>query len=302
MITSADNNVSSLPTRALRTGFTAVRLHYSADPARWTPSRIAAIRSAMPGWRWRKEYEIDFAARGGQKVYDMFDPHIHVRPAGDISTRRHCYRVIDHGRRNPTCCLWWAETPRRDLCFYREFYRPDATIADNCRAILAAESNEAIRATLIDPSTSRRLDNANTTIADEYARHGLATIPADNAMLPGIEAVSACLISALARHSIMHSRAHDYFAVRDIDLDALKPIAERRALYLDPSMTNTIRELTELAWDARTSTDSSNLAERPRDVDDHAADCVRYACMRYSATRRRIRSARAVHLGSVIPP
>ncbi|MFA5864472.1 MAG: hypothetical protein WC975_07265 [Phycisphaerae bacterium] len=271
-----------LETKNCKSGFLAVRLHYSIDPALWSPNRIAAIRSAIPGWRWLKEYEIDFSARGGQKVYDCFDPLVHVQTPPIALTACVKYKVIDHGRRNPTACLWFAEhKSSQTVYFYREYYRPDATIAEHCRTIRELEQQNETHLTLIDPSTHRRLDNATTTIADEYARCGIATTPADNNLATGIETVCQALLSAIARWSIAHSTLHYYFEKHAIPTRELPTLAQQRSVYFHPSMTNTIRELAQLSWDASADADSGkSLSERIANVDDHATDCVRYALMR----------------------
>jgi hypothetical protein len=264
-------------------GFLAIRLHYSVDPELWPPSRIAAIRAAIPGWRWNKEYEIDFTARGGRKVYESFDPIVHVLPTPPFDLAESlCYKSIDHGRRNPTACLWFAEHKKSNtIYFYREYYRPDATIAEHCRAILALEQKNETRLTLIDPSTHRRLDNATTTIADEYARLGLPTMPADNNLAAGIETVTSALISSLARYSLTHNQPHPWFNSHLIAPGVLADLAQTPAVYFHPSMTNTLRELSQLSWDT-TADDASDksLCEQITQVDDHAADCVRYALRR----------------------
>jgi hypothetical protein len=273
----------SLEIKQCHSGFLAVRLHYSIDPDLWPTSRIAAVRSAIPGWRWRKEYEIDFSARGGQKVYEAFDPLVHVPISSpiDLSECIH-YRVIDHGRRNPTACLWFAEhKPSNTVFFYREYYRPNATITENCRNILAMDNTYKIRLTLIDPSTHRRLDNAATTIADEYARNGILTTPADNNLSAGIETVTSALIASLARHSLASHQPHDYFASHAIPSDQLTDLSHNTAVYFHPAMTNTIRELTQLSWlDSADDASEKSLCEQIADFDDHAADCVRYALRR----------------------
>jgi hypothetical protein len=272
-----------LELKTCTSGFLAIRLHYSIDPELWPPSRIAAIRAAIPGWRWNKEYEIDFSARGGRKVYECFDPIIHTlaAPPFDLAECL-CYKAIDHGRRNPTACLWFAEhKPSNTVYFYREYYRPDATIAEHCRSILALEKKHETRLALIDPSTHRRLDNAATTIADEYARHGLPCIPADNNLTAGIETVTSALVSSLARWSLAHNQPHIWFTQRSISNEALNDLADTQAVYFHPSLTNTLRELSQLSWDT-TADDVSDkaLCEQITQVDDHAADCVRYALRR----------------------
>jgi len=272
----------TLETRQCSSGFLAVRVHYAVDPEHWPEERIAGIKAAMPGWRWRREYEIDFAARGGKKVYDCFEPAVHVRILDLDLAGLPKYKVIDHGRRNPAACLWWAEDKEtKTLYFYREYYRADATIAEHCQAIRQMEEPNETRMALIDPSTHRRMDNSYSTIADEYARHGIHTTPADNNIAAGIEAVTSTMVATLARASIEKHDPHQFFEQRLIPKQRLFTLADQRALYLHPAMTNTIRELTQLSWDQTADHDNSKpLCERIAGTDDHCADCMRYAILR----------------------
>lgn len=279
--------------RRCKSGFVAVRVHYSDDPEAWTEERILKIRAALPGWRWQKEYEIDFNARGGQKVFDCFDPIVHVRPLDYDFSSYPRYKSIDHGRRNPTAVLWWLEDKKtKTLYFYREYYRPNATIAENARAILALEKEGPTRLSLIDPSTHRRLDNSVSTIADEYAQYGIKTVPADNNISSGIEQIYSALISSLARWSVENGTLHRYFEEHLIPGQRLALLAKERAVYFHPSMVNTVRELTEMSWD-ESACDDDPLSERFSSGDDHCIDCLRYALLR---PRLRKKGLKAVNI------
>ncbi len=278
--------------RKCKTGFLAIRLHYSDDPFLWPEERIQAVKSALPGWRWQKEYEIDFSARGGQKVYDCFDHTIHVKSLDINLDSLPRYKVIDHGRRNPTACLWWAEDKRNKIIyFYREYYLANATIAEHARNILALEEKNETRLTLIDPSTHKKLDNSTTSIADEYAHYGIRTVPADNNLSAGIEEVTSALIASLARWSIENKTIHRYFDDHLIPRQRIFALADNRALYFHPSMTNTIREISQLSWDDSADNDPSRpLSEKIANTDDHCADCLRYALLRPRIKRYNLRT------------
>jgi hypothetical protein len=63
-------------------GWKVFRVHYSADPDK-DPARngkewYAHARKGIKERDWRKEYEIDYRALGGQLVWPEFDPTIHV--------------------------------------------------------------------------------------------------------------------------------------------------------------------------------------------------------------------------------
>ena len=81
--------ISARPTA---TGFVAVDLGYEADPIAFTPDVIASEKAALPGWRWRKEYERDFGAQAGMPV---FEPEWLDAQRSQI--------------RNPECRLAWGQ-------------------------------------------------------------------------------------------------------------------------------------------------------------------------------------------------
>lgn len=62
-----------------KSGFKVCKVHYSADPdkdlttdegKRWLPKALAGIKGGLSSSSWRKEMEIDFKARSGQKVFE----------------------------------------------------------------------------------------------------------------------------------------------------------------------------------------------------------------------------------------
>lgn len=72
-----------MSTRVTSLGFHVLRLRYDADPdkdpateqgRRW----LKQAESGMSDARWRKEYEIDYGALGGQLVFPEFDISTHI--------------------------------------------------------------------------------------------------------------------------------------------------------------------------------------------------------------------------------
>src|SRR6185295_19136319 len=59
-----------------RKGFTILRLHYTADPAKRDPSWMEKRRKEYPSdAQWRREMEIDRSAKAGQAYYPAFAEH-----------------------------------------------------------------------------------------------------------------------------------------------------------------------------------------------------------------------------------
>lgn len=70
-ITAPATLIPGLDVRKNKTGFVAVRLHYSADPEGWPPDAVEAKRNELPGWMFRKEFDIEFGAQSGQPVFEQ---------------------------------------------------------------------------------------------------------------------------------------------------------------------------------------------------------------------------------------
>lgn len=72
-----------ISTRMTSIGWHVIRLHYSADEAKdpATPEGRKWLKESKTGMsdaRWRKEFEIDYGAMGGQLVFPEFDESVHV--------------------------------------------------------------------------------------------------------------------------------------------------------------------------------------------------------------------------------
>jgi len=77
--------VRGISTRKTSLGWTVIRVHYSADEDKdpKTPRGKAwydEARRGMSDARFRKEFEIDYGALGGQLLFPDFDESIHVLP------------------------------------------------------------------------------------------------------------------------------------------------------------------------------------------------------------------------------
>ena len=81
-----------------------------------------------------------FETTGGM-VYDEWDDQMHVITPFEIPSHWSAFRCMDHGRTNPTACLWVAVSPTNDLFVYREMIRPDKTISENVKLIVQMSGN-----------------------------------------------------------------------------------------------------------------------------------------------------------------
>ena len=93
--------------------------------------RVRAIRSRLYG---------EFETTGGM-VYDEWDDEMHIIPEIKIDPTWSAFRCVDHGRTNPTACLWAAITPKNEVIFFQEYEGIERQISDNVERIVAMSGN-----------------------------------------------------------------------------------------------------------------------------------------------------------------
>lgn len=267
------------------TGFVSIRLHYSCDGEKHTPEYIAELRASMPEYKFKQEMEIDFRARSGRPVWPEFDENVHVRNI-PITEDMIKYGFMDHGRVNPTVFLEIYVMRNDDLYVSDEYYQGERTINENCgnikRQFGRSGALSGFVTIYIDPSTNKKEDNSENTIAQTYADNGINTCPANNAIDTGIENVGKYLLSALARHSLETGILHPIFKRINGEEKAVwrgvRKAAEHPAIYFNPRCDKTTFEVKNWKWrQLKKQIINRNDPDKPEDKDDHAADCIRYA-------------------------
>lgn len=143
------------------------------------------------------------------KIFDEWQEKKHVIKAFEIPDTWTRYRVIDHGTKNPTACLWAAVNPEGFVVCYNEYYEAGLTVYENARNIVKLSGNELVqdggrirlaqsnmgmdrykerfvketyKCTVMD-SRSRNTTDALScmTLGDLYRMAGIRTIPASGA-------------------------------------------------------------------------------------------------------------------------
>lgn len=259
--------------RNVNNRFYVTRVHYTADPEKATLEWIEKTKAGMPKTAWQKEYEIDFYALSGQKIWPEFDPYYHVIKPFQIPKEWTRLRGIDFGQYNPTCCLWAAINYDGDVYIYQEYYQGGRiTAATHAKAIAEMSRykndsgewiNEDYIATYIDPSTRAKnqskkepeaLDDIPYSVFEIFHDNGVDCYPANNDTRAGWDRVS------------------EYLKLQEYK-DGLKP-----KLYIFENCTNLIWEIPHYRY----SELSPLVAERkdPEEKQikkrDHACDALRY--------------------------
>lgn len=270
----------------LSSGFFHRFIHYSDDPdkddkwvARESP-KYGGINSA----KWRREQEGDWDVYGGERVWPMLSKQFHVRHI-TINEDWAVYRVIDHGIRHPTCCLWLGVNRNGDRHFFREYYATDKSVALNCKQILML-SSEAVIDTFIDPSTLKRVNFETTDTTDKsglttlvglYEDAGISCSLADNSSA-GYDKVTDGLLSMLARDAMTKGILTSYLQAMKITQEGLEMLAAKPSISFDIHTERAFREVENLRWKEVTGDETqSAVPQKTVDVADEGPDCVRYA-------------------------
>lgn len=307
MATDWEETCVGVQERTLDTGFHHIRVHYSADPEknddwrRWKSAQYGGVDDP----RWRREFEIDYNATQGQPVYPMLSAaHIAERLISDWAV----YRVIDHGIRHPTVCLWIAVNKSGDRHVFREYYSTGKTIEFNCQEI-SRRSDETVIATYIDPATKQRIpmggkDNKPVSVVSQYNRAlESACRFADNSAA-GYDAVRAGLLAQLARKALREGElnqddflAKEYFQKFLISDAELLAMSNRPSLTIASSCPRVFRELRNLRFKEITGDETTKAPpEEIMDFEDDGPDCVRYGMQSKLTWKKR----QVVQKGSIL--
>lgn len=279
--------IKGVQVRRLPSDFVHLRIHYTANPLKrgdWS-SRASALYGGKDDPRWRREQEIDYNAYMGQRLWPLLGK-LHDAQTDVFDGNWSIYRSIDQGIRHPTVCVWVAVNKFGDRHVFREFYSVGRSIAENCNLIRGIDRSEELAGSIIDPSTSKRNEVDLTPLVDVYAENGIFAELADNSFV-GYDKVGQMLMSTLARKKL---------AGEDIDIldkfklnnALLKQLAEVPALTFDTRFTNRVfTECCNLRWqESKGDPTQRREREKPVDVADDGADCVRYACQTVLTCRK----------------
>lgn len=120
--------------RTAQSGFTVLRIHYSADPAKdpdnfegmeWYENELRGYPGGKTSAAWRQEMEIDWDAAGGELVFPQLENHrdkIICKPF-EVPESWGLYASYDYGHRNPAAFLVHAIDHDGDLWTVWEFYK-----------------------------------------------------------------------------------------------------------------------------------------------------------------------------------
>ena len=212
----------------------ALYLHFTmSDNAALTPAIRARYERLYQGAFYDRYVKGIWCAAEGL-IYPMFSPETDT---ADPPADPECYVIsCDYGTLNPTSAGLWGKCGKVWYRIAETYYdarregRP-RTDEEHYEALRALAGNREIGAVILDPSAA--------SLAACIRRHGeFPVIPAENAVLPGIQRTA----DALQRHEIV----------------------------ISPCCKDAIREFALYRWDEKAGRD------QPVKENDHAMDDIRY--------------------------
>lgn len=183
------------------TGFCVVRLHYTADPLKATPEwKKEAKKGFKHEDKWKKEYEIDYEALGGTKVYPELDrvrDEIFINPF-EIPKHWLRYAGIDPGVRNPTSAHFYAVDEQGNIYAYWEFYEKETHYKDLARILKNHEDFKKIKRNIfIDPITATKVHHTKFGIKsfkELLEQEGIFTNPGNRNRMDGAEKIREYIV------------------------------------------------------------------------------------------------------------
>ena len=183
----------------------------------------------------------------------QFDTRVHLLDPFQIPNEWPRLRSFDFGFTNPFVCLWFALDPDGRLYLYRELYMTRRTVRVHAQRIRRESEQESYVASVADHDAEGR-----ATLEED----GIFTLPADKAIMAGIERVQE-------RLKIAGDGKPRLFVLRGALLERDEHLFAAR----QPVCTEQEFDVYQYAKSA----DGRPIKEVPLDKDNHGLDALRYA-------------------------
>lgn len=144
-------------------------------------------REVIQAWKdnctedtWEVEYMANESAHAGQ-IISEFNYSIHCQNF-ENPTNAFLGRAIDWGISHPTASLWLYTSLRDNKVYVSDEYKKSGKgIDESCGTIKLITGQRAVDWSVLDPSMFKRDKfNVHRKEADEFMKHGVPCIPADN--------------------------------------------------------------------------------------------------------------------------
>lgn len=229
----------------------------SVDNPFLDPLEIENARATSDPAVFAQEWEADFRMFKGL-IYKDFFHDVHVQEKA-ISLGSTFYRCMDFGASNPTTCLW-IEVDRDDNIYvFDEYYEPGHSIDYHAGMVKAKYPELDIRATFGDPSALQE--------HIDYAHWQLYITPATRQFTSDKGTSESWVKLGISKIS-------EYLRI--------DPVTKKPKLLISPACKNLIREFQGYEWDELRGI----TIDKPKKVDDHALDALRYFFSSYGGAHK----------------
>lgn len=264
--------------RSRENPFHVLRLHYTADPdkdperdgQKWYAAKTADMGGASSSG-WQREYEIDFKAQAGAKVFGNFNERHKVEPRV-LPRWFHRWVVWDYGLRNPTVMLVIATN---DLGVHEvelEYYQRGASVKESAYA-----AHRLVWEMYADAELRRQVafDDEQLLIGgrdklEEWESQFFQGVIGDPSMGELREKDTKTVLERFAECG--------WFIAKGIrathGLGTVNTWFKEDLLFIQKRCVNTIREVSYLVW-ADHADPTLNYREREVDKDNHSTDCLK---------------------------
>jgi hypothetical protein len=227
----------------------------------------------------------------GGMVYDEWDRTIHLVDPFDIPREWTRYRSMDWGRVNPTACLFAAVNPDGDLYIYDMYYKENALVSESAEAIVRQSGNLREKVGIVrDERTGSMLERWQEIQKVRFAKTILdgrtfaskepnSTITIGKLFkIHGLDVKGACLDDTYSTIPVVKEWLRP-------DYEKVHPQTGRNGkprVFIFRTLSLFIKHIEHYVNQPvnRKNRDGSFFkAERPRAVDDHDLDALRYLIM-----------------------
>jgi hypothetical protein len=144
--------------------FIVATLHYTADPKKRTSAWKAEASAGLAPARWAKEYEIDYVALYGQRVFPEIalgrDRIVIAPPYPEFSALQPFWAGFDFGQRNPSAFVVYTISEGVTIAIW-EHYAPCRNINDLAARIHSCPYYSQIKYIACDPTIVNRKTQIN---------------------------------------------------------------------------------------------------------------------------------------------
>jgi len=242
-----------------KNGFCVATLRYQADPKKRDPAWIAEARAGLSPAKWSREYEIEYFAMMGEKIFPELTPNrdkIVVKPPyPDIPANHPCWAGFDYGARNPSSFHVYTMLDKVIFSVW-ELFEPCTNISDFSQKLLSCPYWSQIKYIASDPnlwSNTQQTREGNITSVQQ-----LLWGAGIRKMIKGIQDEAAFI-----------ARVHDLW----IDLDKRPPMFQ-----IFDCCPNQIREFETTVYVSMSERQAltKSYREQMQDKDNHSLDDAKY--------------------------